>query len=176
MAWIVKDSAGTQIERQARPYLTDPMKQHMEEHLMPRYATRQAALLMVCHEVQHTYGYLPHQALEEIAAFIGISFSEVLDTVTFYEEFHLKPKGKHLIQICRSISCELCGYKDLSAKVQQKLDILPGETSDDGKFTLVELECLGACELAPAVLMDEELHGPTTWDKLERVIDDLARK
>ena len=172
MAWIVKDSAGAQIERQPKPYLTEKMQQHLEETYIPRYATRQAALLPVCHEVQHAYGYLPYQALEEVAVFIGISFSEVLDTVTFYEEFHLKPKGKHLIQICRSISCELCGYKDLSKKVQEKLDIIPGETTDDGKFTLVELECLGACELAPAMLMDEDLHGPTTWSKLEKMIDE----
>lgn len=176
MAWIVKDSASAKIERRPAPYLTDEMKQHLEAKYIPRYADRRGALLMVCHHVQHEYGYLPHQALEEIAAFIGISFSEVLDTVTFYEEYRLKPAGKYLIQICRSIGCELCGYHELSKAVQAKLDILPGETTDDGKFTLVELECLGACEKAPAMLMNEDLHGPMTWENLEKMIDELASK
>lgn len=171
MAWIVKDSANTQIERRPEPYLTDELKAHFAHEILPRYATKRAALLPVCHEVQHKYGWLPAQALEEIAAFLEIAAVEVLDTVTFYEEFLLKPAGKYMVQICRSIACELCGQKDLSKKCQKKLGIVPGETTDDGKFTLVELECLGACELAPCMLVNEQLHGPLTWEKLEAALD-----
>jgi NADH-quinone oxidoreductase subunit E len=176
MAWIIKDSANAQIDRRDTPYLTDAIKQHLETKYIPRYADRRGSLLMVCHHVQHEYGYLPYQALEEIATFIGIAFSEVLDTVSFYEEFRLKPAGKYLLQICRSIGCELCGQRDLSAKIQAHLDILPGETTDDGNFTLVELECLGACEKAPAMLINEDLMGPMTWDNLKTKLDELSAK
>lgn len=171
MAWIVKDVANDTVDREGTVYLTDAIKSKMTDTYMPRYATKQACLLPICHEVQHAYGYLPAAAMEEIAEFLELSYAEVIDTVTFYEEYQLKPTGKYLIQICRSIGCQLCGYQDLSDKVQKKLGILPGETTDDGRFTLLELECLGACELAPAMLMNEELHGPTTWEALEAMID-----
>lgn len=173
MAWIVKNSAGTRIERRPEPYLTEEIKRKYEAELIPRYATRKAALLPICTDIQHHEGYLPAQALEEVAAFLNISSAEVYDCVTFYEEYHLKPTGKYFIQICRSIGCELCGCKELSKKVQQKLNILPGETTDDGQFTLMELECLGACDLAPCALIDHKLKGPLTWDKLEKEIDAL---
>jgi len=173
MAWIVKDSAHAKVERRDEPYLSAETKQHFEEEILSKYATRQAALLPVCHEIQHEVGYLPLQALEEVAEFLGLSRAEVLDTVTFYEEFHLEPVGKYMIQICRSIACELCGHEFLSDKVKQKLGIQPGETTDDGKFSFVELECLGACELAPMCLINEELVGELTWKKLEAAIDEL---
>ncbi len=173
MAWIVKDSANTQIDRRTEPYWTPKLAKKFEEDILPRYATKQAALLPCVHEVQHTYGWVPHQALEEVADFLDLSFAEVIDAVTFYEEFKLEPVGKYLIQICRSISCELCGYKELSKKVQNKLNILPGETTDDGKFTLLELECLGSCGTAPAALINETLHEDLTWKQLEHELNNL---
>ncbi|MEX0742547.1 MAG: NAD(P)H-dependent oxidoreductase subunit E, partial [Phycisphaeraceae bacterium] len=173
MAWIVKDSAHQKVDRRAEPYVSEAMKAKWEADLLPRYATRQAALLPICHDVQHEHGWLPAQALEEIADFVGINVAEVLDTVTFYEEYHLKPKGRHLVQICRSIACELCGYRDLSEKVQQKLGILPGETTEDGRITLMELECLGACDLAPCGLINETLQEKISWADLEKQIDAL---
>ncbi|MHC4993854.1 MAG: NADH-quinone oxidoreductase subunit NuoE family protein [Planctomycetota bacterium] len=173
MAWIVQDSAGTQIERRADPYLTDAQKKKYEKDLMPRYATRQACLLPICHDVLHKHGYLPPQFLEEVADFLGLSAAEVLDTVSFYEEFHLKPTGRYLIQVCRSISCELCGQRDLSDRVTEKLGIQPGETTEDGKFTLFELECLGSCGTAPVALINEDLHEDLTWEALEKLIDEL---
>ena len=173
MAWIVKDSAHASVERRPEAYLNESLKQAFEKDLMPRYATRHAALLPVCHALQHEYGWLPHQALEETADFLGLSFAEVLDSVTFYEEFRLKPLGRYVVQICRSIACELCGYRDLSEKIQQKLGILPGETTDDGRFTLMELECLGSCGTAPVTMIDETLHENLTWEQLEALIDGL---
>ncbi|MDX1564771.1 MAG: NADH-quinone oxidoreductase subunit NuoE [Phycisphaeraceae bacterium] len=174
MAWIVKDSANTKIVKRDEPYLTEAIRAHFEKEILPRYATKQAALLPLMHEIQHTHEWIPHQAMEEAAEFLELSVAEVIDTVTFYEEFRLKPAGQYLIQICRSISCELCGYKDLSARVQKKLGIVPGETTDDGRFTLVELECLGACGGAPAALINEDLHEDVTWEALEKKIDSLA--
>jgi len=173
MAWIVKDSANIEIDRRAEPYMTDAHKKRFDKQYLVRYPTRQAALLPVCHEMQHEIGWLPAQVLEEIAEYLELSYAEVIDTVSFYEEFHTKPKGKYLIQICRSVACHICGYEALSKKVQDKLDILPGETTDDGKFTLEELECLGACDFAPCALVDEKLKKSLTWEDLEKSIDEL---
>ena len=174
MAWIVKESARMTIERRAEPYVTAAMKAHFEKEMLPRYATKQAALLPLMHEIQHEHGWIAPQAIEEAADFLGLSPAEVFDTITFYEEFRLKPLGKYVVQICRSISCELCGYKAVSEVLQRKLGILPGETTDDGRFTLQELECLGACDFAPCGLVNGHLHKNLTFEKLEAELDKLS--
>ena len=173
MAWIVKESARLQIERRSEPYITGDIKAHFEKDILPRYATKQAALLPLMHEVQHEYGWIPAQAMEEAGEFLGLTPAEVYDSVTFYEEFRLKPLGKYVVQVCRSIACELCGYKGVSEKLQRKFGILPGETTDDGKFTLQELECLGACDLGPCALVNGKLHGPLTFETLEAELERL---
>lgn len=173
MAWIVKDSARTKIDRRPEPYLTDAMKEHFQQEILPRYATRRAALLPLLHELQHACGWLPAQAMEEAADFLGITPAEVYDTATFYEEYHLKPKGRYLVQVCRSIACELCGQKQLTKKITEKFGILPGETTDDGKITLMEVECLGACDFAPCALIEGKLQETLDWAKLEKTLDAL---
>jgi NADH:ubiquinone oxidoreductase subunit E len=109
----------------------------------------------------------------EIAEFLDLAPADVLDTASFYEEYWLKPRGAHCIAVCRSIACEFCGHQELTDAVRDKLDIEPGETTDDGRFTLVELECLGACGEAPVALVDEELKKFCTPDDLVKAIDDL---
>jgi NADH-quinone oxidoreductase subunit E len=97
----------------------------------------------------------------------------VLDTATFYEEYWLKPKGKYLLQVCRSLACEICGSRDLTEHLMKKLNIEVGETTEDKKFTLVELECLGSCGTAPAVLINETLHETVSLEQLDEVINKL---
>jgi NADH:ubiquinone oxidoreductase subunit E len=109
----------------------------------------------------------------EIAEFLKIKPSDVIDTASFYEEYWLKPKGKHLIQVCRSIACEFCGHEKVTQAVKDKLGIEVGETTDDGMFTLVELECLGSCDSAPVALFDEKLHEWLTPEKVIKAIDDV---
>lgn len=173
MAWIVKPSGTMQIERRTQPYLTEEMRRELEAETLPRYPTKQAATLPALHMVQHAEGWLPFQAIEEIAEFLGLDASEVYDTATFYEEFFLEPKGRYLIQICESIACELCGYVDLKAKLCQKFDIANCETTDDGKFTLQMVECLGMCDDAPAVLINGKMYRKVTWEQIEGVLDAL---
>lgn len=175
MAWITKDSANTKVERRAEPWLTDAMKKYASEEILPRYEVKKGALLNVLHLVQHEYGWVPAQAMEEIAAFMGITAAEVIDTASFYEEYWLKRKGKHLVSVCRSIACEFCGQCDISQAIKDKLNIEVGETTDDGQFTLIELECIGACGGAPAALIDETLHEDLTPESVCRLIDDARR-
>lgn len=174
MAWITKDYDQTRADQRTEPYLTDAMRKDLTERVLPRYASKQAAVLPALHMVQHEYGWVPARAVHEIAALLGLAPAVVLDTATFYEEYWLKPKGERLIQVCRSIACEFCGQKAITEACKRKLGIDVGETTDDGKFTLIELECLGSCGSAPAALIDETLHENLTPEGMERAIDEAA--
>jgi len=169
MAWITENRRTETIARRPEPYLTEEMKTHLAGKYFPRYPNRRAVLLPALHHVQHAYGHIPAQALEEVAAFLQLSPAEVLDTASFYEEYWLKPKGQYLLQVCRSLSCELCGSRGLVSHLKNKLKIEIGETTPDGGFTLVEYECLGACGTAPVMLINDVLHEyltPQTLDEL----------
>lgn len=173
MAWISKKSGTMSVPRRAEPYLTAEMKDRLTRDVLTRYESRQGALLPTLHEVQHTWGWIPWQALEEVASFLGLKPADAWDTASFYEEFWLQPKGNHVIAVCRSIACEVCDHKMVTNAVRAKLGIEVGETTDDGNFTLVELECLGLCEGAPACLVDEAMHLCATPDSISKAIDHL---
>ncbi len=173
MAWITKQSATTRIERRDQPYLTAEMKERLTRDILPRYETTQAALLPTLHTLQHEYGWIPHQAMMEAAAFLKLTPAEVIDTASFYEEYWLAPKGKHLISICRSIACEFCGHEKITQAVKDRLNIDVGETTDDGMFTLIELECLGSCGTAPVALVDESLEETLTPQGIVKAIDEI---
>ncbi|MFK7961229.1 MAG: NAD(P)H-dependent oxidoreductase subunit E [Phycisphaerales bacterium] len=174
MAWHVKPSATTEIERRSEPYVTDELKARWEKDLIPRYETRMGSLMPILHEIQHAHHCVPHQAMEEIAEFLQITPGDVLDTVSFYEEYSVEPLGKYVIAICQSIACEVCGHQALIDHVRQKLDIEPHETTDDGRFTLQALECLGACEGAPCALINDDRHDNLTIESLDALLEKLA--
>jgi NADH-quinone oxidoreductase subunit E len=171
MAWITKPSATTRIERRPEPFFTRAMQDEMTSKVLPRYERKAGALLPALHMVQHEYGWIPAQAMEEIAAFLGLAPADVLDTASFYEEYWLRPKGRCLISVCRSIACEFCGQQAITDAVRAKLGIDVGETTDDGKYTLIELECLGSCGSAPAILVNEKLHENVTPESIPGIID-----
>ena len=173
MAWNVENRRTAVVEKRPEPYLTDDMKIDIANTYFPRYPTKRAVLLPVLHAVQHKHGWIPTQAMEEIAAFLELAPAEVLDTATFYEEYWLKPKGKYLVQVCRSLACEICGSKKLTEHLKNKLNVEVGETTPDGKFTLIELECLGSCGTAPAMLCNEVLHENLTAEQVDKIIDAL---
>jgi len=172
MAWLVEDRRAA-LEATGEPLLTEAIKAHLRDTYFPRYPMKRAVLLPALHHVQHTYGHIPMQALQEIAEFLELAPSEVLDTATFYEEYWLKPKGKYLLQVCRSLSCEICDSGKLTRAIQDTLKIDIGQTTKDGRFTLVELECLGACGTAPVAGINEVLLEDLTPEKLEAAIDRL---
>lgn len=171
MAWITKPSGTMKVERRAQPYLTDAMKRDLAERFVPRYETKLACLLPALHMVQHEYGWIPQQAMLEIAETLSLSPAEVLDTASFYEEYWLRPKGRHLVSVCRSIACECLGQREVTEAVKARLGIDVGETTDDERFTLIELECLGACGGAPAILIDETLHEHVKPGDIPRLLD-----
>jgi NADH-quinone oxidoreductase E subunit len=172
MAWIAEDRRHTQVST-GQPLLTPKLKQYLQEKYFSRYPTKRAVLIPALHAVQHEYNWIPPQAMQELAEFLEVAPAEVLDTASFYEEFWLKPKGKYLVQVCRSLACHLCGQKDITDKVKQKLGIDEFETTSDNRFTLVELECLGACGTAPVMLVNDVLYENVTKAQVDNVIDSL---
>jgi NADH-quinone oxidoreductase subunit E len=171
MAWITKNSGSMQIERRAEPYLTPAMRERLTREILPRYEVKAGALLPCLHEIQHAYGWIPPQAMTEIAEFLQIEPSKVLDTASFYEEYWLKKKGQNLVQVCRSIACEFCGQPELTQAIKDYLNIDVSETTDDGVFTFIELECLGSCGTAPAMLVNETLYENVKVEQVPQILD-----
>ncbi|MFN4243480.1 MAG: NADH-quinone oxidoreductase subunit NuoE [Tepidisphaerales bacterium] len=172
MAWQAEDRRAARVKA-GEPLLTEAMRKFLAERYFPRYPTKRAVLLRALHLIQHAYGYIPMQAIEEVATFLEISPAEALDTASFYEEYWLKPKGKYLVQVCRSLSCELLGSEQITQRVCRKLGVEPGETTADRRFTVVELECLGACGTAPVALVNDVLFEELTPEKMEKILAEL---
>jgi len=174
MPWIAQNKRDEKIVSD-KPYLTDELKALLEEKYIPRYPTRKAVLLPALHLIQHEYNWIPKAAMAELSDFLQIHPSEVLDTATFYEEYWLKPKGQYLLQVCRSLTCEICGSAKLSEHLEQKLGITNGQTTPDNRFTLVQLECLGSCGTAPVMLCNEVLHENLTLEKIDALLASLPQ-
>ncbi len=142
--------------------------------LFPRYPTRQAVTLPALHLVQESLGCVPPQAVVEIAELLELAPAQVQDTLSFYGFFRQdRPLGRHRIWVCRSISCACRGGEELLDYLCEKLGIRPGETSQDGRISLESAECLGACDQAPAILVDDILHGDMTPEKIDELLDRL---
>ncbi len=144
------------------------------DKVLNKYKDAHGALIPILQNVQHEYGYLQEAVLYYISESLGVSASEIIGVATFYAQFHLKPRGKHIIKVCVGTACHVKHAKALSAKVNEKLKIVKDETTEDKMFTLEEVSCLGACGIAPVVVMDEEVHGTYTPDKLAGLLDEYT--
>ncbi|MCS7239021.1 MAG: NADH-quinone oxidoreductase subunit NuoE [Thermoguttaceae bacterium] len=143
----------------------------------PRYPERRAVLLPALHLVQEQLGYIPQQAIAELARFLEIHPAEIADVVSFYSFFRRdRPLGKFRLWVCRSLSCACRGGESLLAYVSQKLGIAPGQTTPDGLFTLEAAECLGACDFAPAIMVNDTLHGPMTFEMVDELLASLRKE
>ena len=153
-----------------RYLLTDDLRDAIRNDLL-RYPTKQAATLPALHLVNDRLGYVPPRAVVEIAELLELAPAQVQDTLGFYEFFKQdKPQGKYRVWVCRSISCAARGGEELLEYLCEKLNVRPGETTADGRVSLEYAECLGACELAPAILVNDTLHGNMTVEKIDELI------
>jgi NADH-quinone oxidoreductase subunit E len=173
MAWQIKPSATTEYAKRDEPFLTQAMQKRYTTDLLPRYENSRGALMPILNDLQHTYRFIAYQAMVEVAKFLQITPADVMDTVTFYEEYTTEPTGEHIIAVCQSIACEICGHQTLLDHLRRKLDIEPHETTEDGRFTLLTLECLGSCDTAPVALIGDTLHENLTIEKVDHIIDQL---
>ena len=173
MVWESKDRL-TAAEPTPESAL-DHKLQNAVKALCKLYPTKQAALLPALHKIQAELGNLSDQAMIEVAQILEISPAQVLDTAGFYDMYARQKRGKHLIGVCQSLSCELCGCENILNAIQRKLNIQPGQTTADGKFTLITMQCIGACDFAPALLIDEKLYKTVTPDQLDRILLEIDK-
>jgi len=144
--------------------------------LQKKYPGKRSALIPALHLAQAEVGYLPLDTQKEVAALFDINVNEVTSVVTFYDMFFEKPVGKHVIHVCKNISCMLRGSDDLLKQVCRKLQVEPGEMSADGEFTVIPSECLAACDKAPMMLVDDQVVGPVKEEYLDQIFVEAKMK
>jgi NADH-quinone oxidoreductase subunit E len=156
--------------------LSDELRQKILAYV-PRYPSKQAVTLPALHVVQDALRCVPLEAVKEIADLLDLSPAEVQDTMTFYGFFRTEanPLGRARLWVCRGLACALRGGEGLLADVCQRLNMRPGQTSADGKITVEFAECIGVCEGAPAVLIDDAGRGNVTPDKVEGLLAELRQ-
>ena len=148
---------------------------HACEEIVTRYPEewKQAAILPILHRVQRELGYVPLEGIRYIADLLGLPIARAAGVMSFYPMFFKVPVGRHVIQICSTLSCALCGAEEVVDYLKEKLKIDVEETTSDGRFTLVKVECLAACDDAPAIRINDRLHGRMTKEKLDQILDEL---
>ncbi len=141
------------------------------EEIVASFPEKKGALIPALQAIQEEFGYLPRPALEVLAKSLRVPFSTVYGVATFYAQFHLEPRGKHIVRVCMGTACHVRGGKKLLETLERELGVEAGGTTEDLNFTLEEVACIGACGLAPAVMVDDETFGRLTPDKLTEVLD-----
>jgi NADH-quinone oxidoreductase subunit E len=138
------------------------------------YPDGRGALLPVLHLAQDTFGYVSLEVEEYVGALFGLTPAHVHEVVTFYTLFFQQPTGRHVISVCHNLSCHLMGAKTIIDHLRQRLGVEPGETTPDGRATLLSVECLCACEQAPMMQVDDRYEGRLTPDSVDRILEGLA--
>ena len=141
--------------------------------LVHQYPDKRSLALPLLHMAQEQEGYLSRDVLVALAEMLKISPAELFDTVSFYTMFNLEPKGKYLLQVCQTLSCSLAGADQVVDHIGAKFNLRPGETTTDGRFSLLKVECLGSCGTAPVVQINDDYYEKMTVDKVDRVLDKL---
>jgi len=136
-----------------------------------KHKGERGAVMPVLQEAQSLFGYVPQDVQEMIADGLGVTLSEVYGVATFYAQFSLKPKGEYVIGVCLGTACYVKGSQKVMDKLSEELKIEPGETTDDGKFTLNATRCLGACGLAPVMMINDEVYGRLTPDVVPGILE-----
>ena len=137
---------------------------------------RKSAILYALYLVQNQLGYITAAGMRHVADQIGCTPAEVEDVVSFYTMFYTRPVGKYVLNVCRTLSCALLGAERVTEELTEKLGIRPGETDSTGMFTLMEVECLGACDRAPVVMVNEDWHEGLTPEQCSKFIDDIRAR
>jgi NADH-quinone oxidoreductase subunit E len=150
--------------------LSPEERQEIEAEL-PHYPNKQAVCIDAMKIVQRHRGWVSDESIRDIADFLGISADDLDGVATFYNLIYRKPVGRHVILLCNSVSCWIMGYERLRERLCQRLQIQLGETTADGRFTLLPIVCLGTCDHAPALMIDNHLHRDLSPDSAEQLLE-----
>ncbi len=140
------------------------------EEICRRYTNEKTPLMMILSDIQNEYGYIPLEVQEIVSRETGISVAEIYGVVTFYSFFSLTPKGRFVIGCCLGTACYVKGAQQVIDKFSEELGIKPGQTTDDGMFTLDALRCIGACGIAPAVSINGKVYPKMTVSQVREII------
>lgn len=141
------------------------------ERILRKYGYRNTAIIQVLTDIQGEYNYLPREDLEYVSRQLKVPLSKIFSVATFYAAFSLEPRGEHLITVCEGTACFVRGAPNVLSRIEDRLGIKTGCTTCDNTFTLETVNCLGACALAPIVVVDNDYHGETNVRKIDSILD-----
>jgi NADH-quinone oxidoreductase E subunit len=167
-----------ELEDEGPPFVLTPENRARFDEIVKRYPPdrRRSAVLPALYLAQNQQGYITANAIRHVAGLLDISRADVEDVVSFYTMFYTKPVGKFVLQVCRTLPCALNGAERVTEELGAKLGLEPGETDATGTFTLVEVECLGACDRAPVVMVNDAWHECLKPEDAARLVDDLRAR
>jgi NADH:ubiquinone oxidoreductase subunit E len=148
----------------------EPIDLRQVQTVLDNHEKTEASLIPVLQELQEFYGYLPKEALLQVSRDMNIPLSRIYGVVTFYAQFHLTPRGRHTVRVCRGTACHVRGGKSVLKAVQQALGVGENETTPDFTFTFETVACLGACALSPVLLVDKNYYGKLTPAKVDKIL------
>ena len=163
------------LEDEGPAFVYTPANRARFDEIVRRYPPdrRRSAVLPALYLAQQQQGYITANAIRHVAGLVGITRAEVEDVVSFYTMFYTKPVGTFVLQVCRTLSCALNGAERVTEELSAKIGIPPGQTDPSGTFTLLEVECLGACDRAPVVMVNDAWHECMKPEEASKLIDDL---
>jgi NADH-quinone oxidoreductase E subunit len=132
--------------------------------------TAKDIILPVLRRTQEVFGYIPEDVVFELSRRLKLPPAHLYGVATFYDQFMLKPQGRHIIRLCTNVACNILGAEDLLESLGRKLGIGKGATTPDGRFTLLEVECIGACGKGPAMMVDDDFHYNLADDKIDKIL------
>ena len=141
------------------------------KEILEKFPKEKDQLIMILNDVQEKYGYIPKQAQMVISEELSIPMAEIYGVITFYSRFTLEPKGKYNISICLGTACFVKGSQSILDRAKERLKIEPGQVTPDGKFSLDDVRCVGACGLAPVFMINDEVYGNATVKKFDEILD-----
>ena len=167
-----------QLEDEGPPFAYTPENRARFDEIVTRYPAnqRRSAVLPALYLAQQQQGYITANAIRHVAGLLGITRADVEDVVSYYTMFYTRPVGRFVINVCRTLSCALNGAERVTEALTAKLGIAPGQTDASRTFTLVEVECLGACDRAPAVMVNDAWHECLKPEDVPKLVDDLRAR
>lgn len=141
------------------------------EEIIEPYLGKKEMVIPVLQKVQEHFGFLPRSAMEEVSRLMRVPLSRLYGVATFYAQFKMKPRGRNIIRVCKGTACHIQGSPKIADRIEETLEIQSGETTDDLRFTLEEVACIGACALAPVIMVNDDPHGRLTPDKIKDILD-----
>lgn len=146
------------------------------QNILNAYPKEQRFCLAIMQDMQRSFGYIPREGMEALSEYLGCTMASLYSMATFYKALSLKPKGKHTIKVCDGTACHIKGAANVADGIYRTLGILPGDTTEDGLFSLEVVNCLGACAMAPVMLVDGTVYGKVTLEKLPEIFDSYRKE